>query len=86
MVYGAPMRRTQILLEPWQYGTLKALADGRGVSLSSLVGEAVEVYLRSGEAGPAPSLADIDGVGSDAGSSGRDHDDILYGEDQQRPV
>jgi hypothetical protein len=72
------MNRTQILLEPWQYETLKALAERRGVSLSNLVRDAVEVYLRAGENAPAPGLDDIEGIGSDTGAHGRDHDDLLY--------
>jgi hypothetical protein len=72
------MQRAQILLEKWQYDTLKSLSEKRGISLSNLVREAVEVYLRQGERRRAPALQEIEGIGSDAAASGRRHDDFLY--------
>ena len=73
------MQRTQVLLEGWQYETLKALSAQRGESLSHVVREAVEVYLRQAEADDVPRLDEIEGIGSDRGASGRTHDDVLYG-------
>ena len=77
MVY-ATMNRTQILLEKSQYDTLKALSERKGTSLSNLVREAVELYLKAGQKRPAPGLDGIEGIGSDVQSSGRKHDAILY--------
>lgn len=74
----AIMHRTQILLDKAQYDTLKALSERKGLSLSSLVREAVGVYLRSGRDGGAADLGDIEGIGSDAKGRGRRHDDYLY--------
>lgn len=76
MVYGVVMR-TQLILESWQYDSLKSIAEKRETSLSSLVREAVTRYLsvRSGEA----RLEDLKGLGSDARASGSRHDEYLYG-------
>lgn len=71
------MHRTQILLEKAQYDTLKALGDRTGLSVSNLVREAVARYLRT-DAGGAPSLEEIEGIGSDAQATGRAHDAHLY--------
>jgi len=70
--------RTQLILESWQYDSLKSIAEKRETSLSSLVREAVTRYLsvRSGEA----RLEDLKSLGSDARASGSRHDEYLYGE------
>lgn len=76
MVYGVVMR-TQLILESWQYDSLKSIAEKRETSLSSLVREAVTGYLsvRGGET----RLEDLKGLGSDARASGSRHDEFLYG-------
>jgi hypothetical protein len=75
------MHRTQILLDEWQYEKLKAAAEREGRSISSLVRDAVSAFLNGGRGrdGPATRLAEIAGIGSDPGTSGRDHDRVLYG-------
>lgn len=78
------MQRTQILLEGWQYETLKALSEQRGESLSGVVREAVEMYLKQAERAVVPRLEDIEGIGSDAKGRGRAHDDMLYGKRARR--
>ena len=71
------MHRTQILLDNGQYEMMKTLAERDGRSLSSLVRDAVTAYLgRRGK--PSTRLAEITGIGDDARSRGRDHDELLY--------
>jgi predicted DNA-binding protein len=50
------MKRAQILLEEWQYDTLKALSEKRGESLSHVVREAVAMHL-SAKDQPARAVA-----------------------------
>jgi hypothetical protein len=84
MMY-AIMHRTQVLLEKSQYDTLKCLCERKGLSLSNVVREAVALYLRTGaEKGGAPSLDDIEGIGNDAGATGRGHDAHLYPQRKRR--
>ena len=61
--------RTQLILESWQYDSLKSIAEERETSLSSLVREAVTRYLsvRRGEA----RLEDLRSLGSDAREAAR---------------
>jgi hypothetical protein len=75
------MHRTQIMLDEWQYEKLKAAAEREGRSISSLVRDAVSAFLDGGRGrrGPATSLSDIAGIGDDPGTSGREHDRVLYG-------
>ncbi len=72
--------RTQLLLEPWQYGALKTLAQREGVSISDLVRKLLTRQLR-----PRPrerqGLQTIAGIGRDRKASGRHHDRWLYGPD-----
>jgi hypothetical protein len=41
------MHRTQILLDEWQYASLKSVADHEDRSISQLVREAISAYLGS---------------------------------------
>lgn len=77
MVYSV-MNRAQILLEEWQYDTLKALSERRGESLSHVVREAVAMYLSAKDQPARPRLAQIEGLGSDRQATGRAHDQFLY--------
>lgn len=73
------MHRTQIILEDWQYQTLRARAEQEGRSLSGLVRE----MLRNALAQPPERdtrLREIEGIGEDAATYGRDHDRFLYGD------
>jgi plasmid stability protein len=73
------MHRTQILLEDWQYQTLRARAEQEGRSISGLVREVLSNAL----AQPPKRdnrLQEIDGVGEDASTYGEDHDRFLYGD------
>lgn len=74
----AAYQRTQILLEDWQHGALKSLAESEGVSMSDVVRRIVTEHLR-----PRPArgkgLKAIAGLGRDAKAAGRDHDRWLYG-------
>ena len=72
------MHRTQIILEEWQYKTLRARAEQEGRSISELVRE----ILRSTLAQPPrrkSRLQAIEGVGQDGSACGRAHDAFLYG-------
>lgn len=73
------VHRTQLLLDRYQYESLKSLAAYRETSLSSLVREAVADYLAAGKGGSGGRLQALRGIGRDAGSSGAAHDEILYG-------
>jgi len=72
------MQRTQIILESWQYDTLKALSEQRGESLSFVVREAVGVYLAKSKADAELALDDIEGIGEDREATGREHDRFAY--------
>ena len=72
------MHRTQLLLEEWQYETLRARAEREGRSLSALVRE----LLQNSMPQPVTSSGRIDkleGIGEDTGAYGKDHDRFLYG-------
>jgi len=72
------MHRTQILLDEGQYEMLKTLAEREGRSLSSLVRDAVTTFLERRPRRSPTRLAEITGIGEDADTRGRDHDDVLY--------
>jgi hypothetical protein len=74
----AAYHRTQLLLEPWQYGALKALAEREGVSISDLVRRILDRRLRPRSA-RRQGLKAVAGIGRDRKASGRDHDRWLYG-------
>jgi plasmid stability protein len=74
------MHRTQIILEDWQYQALRARAEQENRSISDLVRD----ILRDTLAQPPRQkgrLEEIEGVGEDAASYGRNHDRFLYGGD-----
>jgi hypothetical protein len=70
------------LLEPWQYGALKALAEREGVSISDMVRRILSRRLRPRSSRPR-GLQRIAGIGRDRKASGRDHDRWLYGSGTQ---
>ncbi len=82
MVYGVTMHRTQILLDDWQHEALKAWAERDGRSISALVREMLRGHLSEAPGRRSLSLSDIEGIGADAGASGREHDRILYRRDK----
>ncbi|MDA2939131.1 ribbon-helix-helix domain-containing protein [Acidobacteria bacterium AH-259-A15] len=73
------MHRTQLLIEDWQYESLRSLAERRGSSISELVREMLQEYLTAGPSKPKNRLAEIRGIGRDPRARGRDHDLYLYG-------
>ena len=77
------MRRTQIMLEDWQYEALKAQAERQGRSMSELLREMLDASLGK-EPARAPGLEDIRGIGADSKASGRRHDEFLYGKNGRR--
>ena len=72
------MHRSQLNLEQWQYEALVVRGEREGRSLSDLVREAVTEYLTS-EPKPKRPLSSLRGLGEGAESSGRRHDELLYG-------
>ena len=73
------MHRTQILLEEWQYETLRARAKREGRSLSHLIRELLGVSLAQSSSHVGNRLDALEGVGEDASAYGEDHDRFLYG-------
>jgi hypothetical protein len=73
------MHRTQLILEPWQYDALRAMADKEGESISGLVRRALTAFLGRAPTRRKARLDDIEGLFDDPGASGREHDRFLYG-------
>jgi hypothetical protein len=74
----AAFHRTQVLLEPWQYGALKALAEREGISMSDMVRRILSRRLRP-RSSRRRGLQRMAGIGRDRKAAGRDHDRWLYG-------
>ncbi len=70
------MHRTQILLEQWQYETLRAQAEREGRSMSELIREMLHKTLKSAKG--KCHLKDIEGISEDTQTTGRKHDQVLY--------
>lgn len=77
MVYDVPVR-TQLILDAWQYDSLKSVAEKRATSISHVVREAVSAYLGSTERESPSRLEDLRGLASDTGGRGTDHDRLVY--------
>jgi plasmid stability protein len=73
------MHRTQIILEDWQYETLRARAQQEGRSLSAVVREILHHAL-DGSGRPRGRLRAIEGIAEDRSAYGRTHDRFLYGD------
>ena len=73
------MHRTQILLDSWQYEQLKAASEIEGRSMASLIRDAVTQFLKGSRQKTTTKLAEISGLGADAGARGRGHDEVIYG-------
>lgn len=73
------MHRTQILLEEWQYETLRARAEQEGRSLSDLIRDLLRKSLTETASRSNDRLDAMEGVGEDAGAYGEHHDRFLYG-------
>lgn len=73
------MHRTQILLEDWQYQTLRSRAEQEGRSISDLVREILQTALAKSPRRKR-KLDTISGIGEDAVAYGKDHDRFLYGD------
>jgi plasmid stability protein len=73
------MHRTQILLEEWQYETLRARAEREGRSLSDLIRELLRKSLSETTSHSNNRLDAMEGVGEDAAAYGEHHDRFLYG-------
>ena len=73
------MTRTQIMLEPRQHSFIASEAASRGVSVSALVREIIDAHMDV--APPAhEGLMELAGIITTRDFSGRDHDEILYGQ------
>ena len=76
--------RTQISLDDWQYQVLLDQSRKTKKSLSALIREMIteKFSTTSGEAGSDPVFG-IVGIGSSGRkTTGRDHDEVLYGKKQ----
>jgi len=73
------MHRTQILLEQWQYETLRSRAEREGRSLSSLIRELLRTSLVHTGSQSGAGLDAMEGVGEDSAAYGDNHDRYLYG-------
>lgn|GEM_PF-1417827 len=71
--------RAQLLIEEWQYHTLKSIAERKGKSISHLIREILSHHLHGPGSKPKRHLAEIRGLGEDPKASGRQHDQFLYG-------
>ncbi|MBI3940882.1 MAG: hypothetical protein HY315_08610 [Acidobacteria bacterium] len=72
------MHRTQIILEEWQYQTLRTRAEQEGRSISAVVREILRTVLDRPPHRKS-QLRGIEGVGEDRSAYGRAHDRFLYG-------
>lgn len=68
------MHRAQVILEKWQYDTLKARSEQDGRSVSDVVREAVSLYLGRAPKDRLDPLDAVAGIGADPEESGRRHD------------
>ncbi len=78
------MHRTQILLEKEQYLALRELANQTGKSMGELIREFVRVGLGKmspKKKGGEDSQESLKGFIEEADLTGRDHDQVLYGEE-----
>lgn len=73
------MHRTQILLDEWQYETLRARAEREGRSLSGLIRELLQNALAEAPSLTGNRLDALEGVGEDDEAYGEGHDRFLYG-------
>lgn len=81
----ASYHRTQVLLEDWQYGALKDLAESQGASLSAMIRRLLTAQLRpQSTATRRKGLQAIAGIGRDAQATGKDHDRWLYGQNSEK--
>jgi hypothetical protein len=71
------MHRTQIILEEWQYQTLRARAEQEGRSISELVRNLLAKALTQSPPRKGRIKA-IEGIGEDRSAYGRAHDRLLY--------
>lgn len=76
MVYGIMKHRTQILLEEWQYHSLKETARSMGISLSTLIRDWVTQNLKQ-KKNPKKGLLLLAGSVCDKPEVAAKHDDYL---------
>lgn len=71
------MRRTQLMLDEWQYEALRSRAESEGRSMSGLVRDILGAHLEQPKRG---RLALIEGVAEGPSDLAREHDRYLYGD------
>lgn len=71
-----PATRTQIYLQPLQRQRLDEIAGSRGLSLASVIREAVDLYLAKAPADTATALKNTFGAAPDASVPSRDEWDV----------
>ena len=72
------MHKTYIILEDWQYETLRSLAERERRSISALVRELLASHLAGHYETARQRLTAIEGIGADAHVTGQEHDTFLY--------
>jgi predicted DNA-binding ribbon-helix-helix protein len=72
------MHKTHVVLEDWQYETLRSLAAQEQRSISALLRELLTSHLTAHHETARQRLAAIEGIGADAHATGQDHDTVLY--------
>ena len=72
------MHKTHVVLEDWQYETLRSLAAEEQRSISALIRELLTSHLTAQYETARQRLAVIEGLGADAHATGQDHDIVLY--------
>ena len=74
------MHTTQIILEDWLYQALQTQAEIEQRSISEIVKDVLANHLSVNSVkDERQRLASIEGIGDDVQTTGRNHDDILYG-------
>ena len=73
------MHKTHVVLEDWQYETLRTLAAQEQRSISALVREMLTQHLAENHATARQRLAAMEGIGVDTHATGQEHDTFLYG-------
>ena len=72
------MHKTHVVLEDWQYEVLRTLAVQEQRSISALIREMLTQHLTENHETARQRLAAIEGIGTDAHATGREHDAFLY--------
>jgi hypothetical protein len=73
------LRRTQIMLEPWQVDALRSTAEREGRSVSEVVRRILTAGLRPEARSSGNWIREVAGIAYDPSTRAEDHDAYLYG-------